>query len=74
MNEASQVGEESGRFVDYRDHVSKTLRNIIIPDQRSGFLIGCKRENGEGPEEDDGEESLSGDRIRRNSGDFDLER
>jgi hypothetical protein len=73
MNEASQVGEESGRLVDYRDHVGEILGNIVIPDQRGGFFVGCKRENGESAEEDDRDESLSGDRIRRNGGDFNLE-
>lgn len=72
MNEAPQVGKEGSRFVDYRDHVGEILGNIVVPDERSGFFVGCKRENGEGAEEDDGEESLSGDRIRGDGGDFNL--
>lgn len=72
MNETPQVCEESGRLIDYWDHVGETIGNIVIPDQRGSFLVGCKRENSEGPEEDDREEGLSGNRIRRNGGDFNL--
>jgi len=73
MNETPQVCEESGRLVNYWNHVGEILWNIVIPDQRGGFFVRCKRENGEGPEEDERDESLSGDRIRRNGGVFDLE-
>jgi len=73
MNETPQVGEESGGLVDHRDHEGEILGNIVIPDQRAGFFVWCKRENGEGAEEGDRDESLSGDRKRRNGGDFNLE-
>jgi hypothetical protein len=63
MDETSQVGEQSGRFVDYRDQVGEICGNVVIPDQRSDFFVGCERENGEGAEEEDGEECLSGERI-----------
>jgi hypothetical protein len=74
MNETPQVCEESGRLVEYWGHVGEVFGNIVVPDQRGGSFVGCKRENGEGPEEDDRDESLSGDRIRGNSGDFNLEK
>ena len=32
MNETSQVGEQSGRFVDYRDHIGETFGKIVKPD------------------------------------------
>ncbi len=61
MNKTPQVGEESGRLVDYGDHVGEILGNIVIPDQRGGFSVGCKRENSEGAEENDRDERLCGD-------------
>ena len=72
MNETPQVGEEGGSLVDYGNHVGEIVGNIVIPDQRGGFFIGCKRENNEGAEEDDRDKGLGRDRIRRNGGDFNL--
>ena len=61
MNKTPQVGEESGRLVDYGDHVGEILGNIVIPHQRGGFSVGCKRENSEGAEENDRDERLRRD-------------
>ena len=61
MNETPQIGEESGRLVNYGNHVGEILGNVAIPDQRGSFSVGCKRENSEGAEENDREERLRGD-------------
>lgn len=60
MDKTPQVGEESGRLVDDGDHVGEILGYVVIPDQRGGVSVGCKRENSEGAEENDREERRRG--------------